>query len=279
MNKEEFHKQLLENHLASKDIPSVYVVREFYQKLLVWLYPEFCEKNFSSIQEIIQEEEELRHRLRKMLEKLPTSAEAESLVEAFFKTIPELYSTLKKDLKAMLEGDPAATSESEIIRSYPGFYAIIAYRIAHLIRILQIPILPRMITEFAHEKTGIDINPGALIGEYFCIDHGTGVVIGETSIIGNNVKIYQGVTLGALSVRKEDAKSKRHPTLEDNVVVYAGATILGGTTIIGKNSIIGGNVWITKSVPSDSKVYYQTKMFDDNQIEDDSNISENKYHS
>jgi serine O-acetyltransferase len=161
----------------------------------------------------------------------------------------------------MYAGDPAAKSRTEILRSYPGFYAIAAYRIANQMHRQGIQLIPRMITELAHSRTGIDIHPGATIGQYFCIDHGTGVVIGETTVIGDHVKIYQGVTLGALSVEKADADKKRHPTIEDHVVIYAGATILGGKTTIGKNSVIGGNVWLTKSVPAGSKVYYQAQMY------------------
>src|SRR5688500_13033388 len=161
----------------------------------------------------------------------------------------------------MFEGDPAAKSRSEVIRTYPGFYAIAAYRIAYELHSLGIHGISRIITEHAHSKTGIDIHPGAKIGNHFCIDHGTGVVIGETAVIGNHVKIYQGVTLGALSVSKDDAEKKRHPTLEDHVVVYAGATILGGATVIGHHSIVGGNVWLTRSVPPHSKIYYQAKMY------------------
>src|SRR5690554_430759 len=164
----------------------------------------------------------------------------------------------------MYTGDPAAKSKTEIVRSYPGFYAIAAYRIAHLLYRQGIALIPRMITEFAHSKTGVDIHPGARIGSYFCIDHGTGVVIGETAVVGDYVKIYQGVTLGALSVNKEDADKKRHPTIEDQVVIYAGATILGGETTVGRESVIGGNVWLTKSVPPQSKIYYQIKMYDAN---------------
>ena len=165
---------------------------------------------------------------------------------------------------SMYEGDPAAKSESEVVRTYPGFYAIAAYRLAHELHLLGVEGIPRVITEFAHSKTGIDIHPAAKIGEHFCIDHGTGVVIGETTIIGNHVKIYQGVTLGALSVDKSDAEKKRHPTIEDRVVIYAGATILGGETTIGHDSIIGGNVWLTQSVPPQSKIYYQPKMYNGN---------------
>jgi serine O-acetyltransferase len=160
----------------------------------------------------------------------------------------------------MHEGDPASRNKEEVIRAYPGFVAISAYRIAHELQHLQVENIPRMITEYAHSTTGIDIHPSAIIGENFCIDHGTGIVIGETTEIGNHVKIYQGVTLGALSVRKEDARVKRHPTIRDHVVLYAGATILGGNTVIGEHSVIGGNVWLTSSVPPYSKIYYQARM-------------------
>ncbi|MEM6297842.1 MAG: serine acetyltransferase, partial [Bacteroidota bacterium] len=160
--------------------------------------------------------------------------------------------------KAMYAGDPAAKSLTEVIRTYPGFYAVAAHRIANCIHRIGIALMPRVISEHANSKTGIDIHPGARIGRNFCIDHGTGVVIGETCVIGDNVKIYQGVTLGALSVRKEDAAKKRHPTIEDHVVIYAGATILGGNTIVGHDSIIGGNVWLTASVEPFSKVYYKS---------------------
>ena len=160
----------------------------------------------------------------------------------------------------MYSGDPAAKSINEVVQTYPGFYAIAAFRIANELHRLGSVGIPRVITEHAHSKTGIDIHPGAKIGAHFCIDHGTGVVIGETTVIGNHVKIYQGVTLGALSVDKSDAERKRHPTIEDNVVIYAGATILGGETVIGHDSVIGGNVWLTRSVPPHSKIYYQAKM-------------------
>jgi serine O-acetyltransferase len=169
----------------------------------------------------------------------------------------------------MYEGDPAAKSKSEVVRTYPGFYAIAAYRLAHELYRLGVQDIPRVITEHAHSKTGIDIHPAAKIGEHFCIDHGTGIVIGETTIIGNHVKIYQGVTLGALSVDKHDAETKRHPTIEDHVVIYAAATILGGETIIGHDSVIGGNVWLTQSVPAYSKIYYQAKMYNGDTEETD----------
>ena len=161
-----------------------------------------------------------------------------------------------KDVEAQLAGDPAAGSKDEVILAYPGLYTIFIYRYAHVLYELKVPMLPRIMSEYAHGKTGIDINPGAEIGEYFFIDHGTGIVIGETCEIGNHVKIYQGVTLGALSLRKGQALSgtKRHPTIEDNVVIYANATILGGNTVIGKNSVVAGNTFVIESIPADTTV-------------------------
>jgi serine O-acetyltransferase len=176
----------------------------------------------------------------------------------FLETVPTIRKTLATDVRAAFEGDPAAQSYDEIIFSYPGIYAITIYRMAHELFTLNIPLLPRIMTEHAHSITGIDIHPGANIGESFVIDHGTGVVIGETCDIGNNVRLYQGVTLGALSVPKGEVQQlkgkKRHPTIETDVIVYSGATILGGDTIIGERSVIGGNVWLTKSVPPDTTV-------------------------
>lgn len=185
-----------------------------------------------------------------------TKEEAERIALKFIHKIPDIQQLIFKDVEAELEGDPAANSMEEIIFSYPGVYAIYVYRIAHILYEENVPFIPRIMTEYAHSKTGIDINPGAKIGEYFFIDHGTGIVIGETTIIGNHVKIYQGVTLGALSTRKGQELSgvKRHPTIEDNVVIYANTTVLGGETIIGKNSIIAGNTFITASVPEDTRV-------------------------
>lgn len=180
---------------------------------------------------------------------------AESAKE-FVKALPEIQKTIFKDVEAGFNGDPAANSRGEIIVSYPGLFAIFVYRIAHILYTLDIPMIPRMMTEYAHGKTGIDINPGATIGEYFFIDHGTGVVIGETTTIGKNVKIYQGVTLGALSTRKGQALSgvKRHPTIEDDVTIYSGSSILGGETVVGKGAIIGGNAFITSSIAPNTKV-------------------------
>jgi len=177
----------------------------------------------------------------------------------FLHCLPELRKTLAKDILAAYDGDPAAKGYDEIIFSYPGLGAITVYRIAHLLHSMSVPLIPRIMTEYAHSHTGIDIHPGAAIGESFFIDHGTGVVIGETASIGKHVRIYQGVTLGALSLSKAECKRlrnrKRHPTLEDDVIIYANATILGGETVVGARSVIGGNVWLTHSVPPDTEVF------------------------
>jgi serine O-acetyltransferase len=162
---------------------------------------------------------------------------------------------LLDDANAFTKFDPASESVEEVILCYPGFFSIAVYRLAHVLYNLRVPILPRVMTEYAHSITGVDIHPGAQIGKCFFIDHGTGTVIGETTLIGDNVKIYQGVTLGALFVEKKMAKKKRHPTIEDNVIIYARSTILGGETVIGHDTVIGGNVWLTESVPPNSLVY------------------------
>lgn len=184
-----------------------------------------------------------------------------SICKSFFAKIPKVREYLETDIKATIDGDPAAECKEEIILAYPGLRAIAVYRLAHELYVLNVPLLPRLMTEYAHSVTGIDINPGAAIGKSFFIDHGTGIVIGETSIIGENVKIYQGVTIGALSTRggRKLSGSKRHPTLEDNVTIYSGASVLGGDTIIGKNAVIGGNAFITSSIPSDTKVYLKNQ--------------------
>ena len=182
-------------------------------------------------------------------------AASEMIVESFFEELPAIRRALSLDMQANFRGDPAAKSVEEVILSYPGFQAVVVHRLAHYFWKAQVPLISRMMSEFVHGSTGIDIHPGAQIGESFFIDHGTGVVIGETTIIGKNVKLYQGVTLGALSVKKEEGNKKRHPTIEDDVTIYSNATILGGETVIGRGSIIGGNVWITESVPPNTTVY------------------------
>ena len=183
-------------------------------------------------------------------------SEGEKISLQFFERIPEVRRLTQTDLDAAYDGDPAAFNKPEIIFSYPGQFAIMVNRIAHELHLLGVPIIPRIMTEYAHTKTGIDIHPGATLGEYFFIDHGTGIVIGETAEIGNNVKIYQGVTIGALSTREGQKLhgKKRHPTIEDNVTIYAGASILGGDTVIGHDSVIGANAFITSSVSSNTKV-------------------------
>ena len=181
---------------------------------------------------------------------------AEEIAFEFMNRIPKIREFIETDVQAAYDGDPAAYNKDEIIYSYPGLYAILVNRIAHELFLLEVPLIPRIMTEYAHSKTGIDIHPGASIGKYFFIDHGTGIVIGETTIIGNNVKVYQGVTLGALSTRGGQSlkNKKRHPTIEDNVTIYSGASILGGETVVGKDVVIGGNAFITKSVPEGAKV-------------------------
>lgn len=183
--------------------------------------------------------------------------QSEKIAKDFIEGLPSVHKLLTKDVHATFEGDPAASSLEEIIFSYPGFYAILVYRIANLLYRMKVPFIPRIMSEYAHGKTGVDINPGATIGEYFFIDHGTGIVIGETTIIGDHVKIYQGVTLGALSPRKGQSLSgvKRHPTVCDGVTIYSGASILGGETVIGKDAVIGGNSFITESVADGARVY------------------------
>ena len=199
--------------------------------------------------------------LEKEIALLMPGKDAKAIVSAFVARLPEVRRLVNTDVEAAYEGDPAATSTMEVVMAYPGLYAVTIHRLAHELYNLKVPIIPRIMSELAHSKTGIDIHPGATIGERFFIDHGTGVVIGETTVIGKNVKLYQGVTLGAKSFQKDPETGalvkgiKRHPNVEDNVVIYAGATILGGDTTIGHDSEIGGSVWLIESVPPNSRVY------------------------
>lgn len=261
-----FLNKLFQAHKECPDCPSPAAVIHFFDELLGTLFPDFAKKPFTSPRELELHMQELQLQLGQLLYKCPSKQAdgKEVITETFFSQLPLLHTHLSQDITAMYEGDPAAQNPREVVRTYPGFYAIAAYRVAHALHALGILALPRIITEYAHSRTGVDIHPGAKIGDYFCIDHGTGIVIGETTEIGNHVKIYQGVTLGALSVNKEDAKKKRHPTIEDHVVLYAGATILGGETRIGHHSVVGGNVWVTKSLAPFTKVYYQAKMYNEN---------------
>ncbi|AEL26361.1 serine O-acetyltransferase [Cyclobacterium marinum] len=261
-----FLSRLQKAHSLCPGCPSPKVINRFFGEVLGLMFPEHANEVLKDKDSLQVKFSGLRLQLSDILKKNVAlhKADGEALASEFFdKLEKEVYDKLHEDLDAMYKGDPAAKSKTEIIRCYPGFYAISAYRVAHLLHRLGVALIPRMITEYAHSKTGVDIHPGASIGRFFCIDHATGIVIGETTIVGDRVKIYQGVTLGALSVKKEDADKKRHPTIENDVVIYAGATILGGDTVIGEGSVVGGNVWLTKSIPAKSKIYYQTKLLDD----------------
>lgn len=255
----QFIDRLYDAHRQAPQIPSPQQVCSWLNGLLKLLFPELADHDYNNVREFEKDFQSNQLELFKILQTiekdLPTPTEATET--AFYERLSEVYDAIQKDADAILKGDPAAASRTEVIRTYPGFFAIAVYRLAHEFYKLGVPLIPRILTEHAHRETGIDIHPGASIGERFCIDHGTGIVIGETVEIGNDVKIYQGVTLGALSVKKEFAKTKRHPTIEDGVIIYAGATILGGNTIIGHDSIIGGNVWIVKSVEPNSRIYYR----------------------
>lgn len=264
----QFVEKLFNSHRNTQRVPSPMQVCGWLNGLLKLLFPELADRKYLNIREFEQHYGEIKLELYTILQTMEGDlpATAEDIEDRFLAQLPKVYELLKKDADALLLGDPAAVSKTEVIRTYPGFFAISVYRLAHEFHLLGVPLIPRILTEYAHSETGIDIHPGATIGASFCIDHGTGAVIGETVEIGNYVKIYQGVTLGALSVRKEFAKTKRHPTIEDNVVIYSGATILGGETIIGRDSIIGGNVWITKSVPPGSRVYYRQEEAMDEMI-------------
>ena len=221
----------------------------------------FLPKQINTDDQIYNDFEKLGKLLFDLLESTVTDeVSSENQTNAFFMALPDIYDKLILDAESILKFDPATESLEEILLSYPGFFATYVYRISHQLWIQEIKILPRVISEYAHSRTGIDIHPGAVIGEHFFIDHGTGIVIGETTVIGNHVKLYQGVTLGALYVSKDKANEKRHPNIEDHVIIYSGATILGGDTTIGRDSIIGGNVWITQNVPSSSLVYNKSEI-------------------
>jgi serine O-acetyltransferase len=238
-------------------------VQAVTQRLLGLLFPHLSEVKRLSPEAFAHELKQLAHRLEVLVAPLVSQEPASALPSAFFEALPRLQLLMEADAQCMYAGDPAATSVDEVILAYPGFRAVAIYRLAHQLHQLGVPVIPRLMTEWAHQETGIDIHPGAQIGRSFCIDHGTGVVIGETTVIGDQVKVYQGVTLGALSVEKSMAQTQRHPTIGDRVVIYANATILGGDTMIGHDSIIGGNVWLTRSLPPHSVVYHrgQNRIF------------------
>lgn len=259
--KSDFLQKIATAHQKPKALPGASEIDVFLVRLLEFLFPELNNVRLDSESALSAEFSSIKLAFERLLEKTSAceSDEVISICEYFFKNLETVYDRCLEDAEAILNGDPAAFDRKEVIRTYPGFLAIAIYRIANIMAQIEVPYLPRIFTEYAHSKTGIDIHPKAQIGRYFCIDHGTGVVIGETTNIGDHVKLYQGVTLGALSVSKEMAKVKRHPTIGDHVVIYAGATILGGETNIGSHSIIGGNAWITESIQPNSRVYYQSE--------------------
>ncbi len=235
---------------------------DLLNELIDFLFPHFSNKVYYSPKDVIAKLQLLERNVISLL-KITTNkkdADIERTAGKFISGIPIIHDKLWDDAEAIYKGDPAAESVDEVILAYPGFMAILIYRLAHELYKLEISIIPRIFTEHAHRMTGIDIHPGAEIDSPFFIDHGTGIVIGETTEIGKNVKIYQGVTLGALSVEKSLSHKKRHPTIQDDVIIYSQAVILGGETVIGRNSIIGGNAWITQSIPPNSVVYSKSEV-------------------
>jgi len=241
------------------ELPAWADTRQFLDNLLGILFPHFSSTPFHSAREIDARFELVARDLIEAL--LPVAhtmqVKASDVADAFLDRLPNVWDGLWLDAEAIYRGDPAAESVDEVISAYPGFLAIAIHRISHEFWRLGVPIFPRMLAEVAHQRTGIDIHPGAAIGPSFCIDHGTGVVIGETAVVGAHVKIYQGVTLGALSVDKALSGTRRHPTIGDRVVIYSHATILGGSTVVGHDSVIGGNVWLTASVPPHARLYHR----------------------
>jgi serine O-acetyltransferase len=267
MNQElkgDFFRRITEqNSLYRYRTPSRQDSGRFLQRLMDFMFPlsQDCKelKSERNLEEAFLDiHQQLLCLLKPLEDRLPN--DCKYIAEEFLSHLPATYESILLDAKAITDNDPASVGIEEVITLYPGFFAIATYRIAHVIVQCGVPLLPRMLTEYAHGQTGIDIHPNAVIGQSFFIDHGTGVVIGETTHIGNHVKIYQGVTLGATHVTKSLADVKRHPTIENHVVIYANATILGGKTVIGHHSVIGGNAWLTKSVPPYSQVYHQSNI-------------------
>lgn len=235
-------------------------VAAFADALLATLFPQLSDDGTATADDLGAQLVLARHDLRRLVEPISGPAEATRVVGGLAAALPAIHAALVLDAEAISAGDPAAESVDEVIAAYPGFLAIAIHRIAHEIHRLGVPILPRLLSEVAHTRTGIDIHPGATIGRSFCIDHGTGIVVGETALIGDWVKLYQGVTLGALSVAKSAAGTKRHPTIGDRVVIYANATVLGGDTTVGDDTIVGGNVFLTTSVPPGSLVSQSSQV-------------------
>ena len=230
---------------------------EFVEQVLAFLFPHFAPAVHCEREALAAEYAELERVASELVEAFVGEAVAREPVRTLLQTLPTIRAALMEDAHFILASDPAAISVDEVILAYPGFFATACYRVAHCLHVLDVPLLPRLITEHAHQRTGIDIHPGARIGVPFAIDHGTGLVIGETADVGARVRMYQGVTLGALSVDKGAASAKRHPTIGDDVVLYANATVLGGRTVVGAGSVIGGNVWLTRSVPERTVVSHR----------------------
>jgi serine O-acetyltransferase len=262
------------NHVGGANLPSQEHIVDVLQALRKVLFPGFYDQSpveattlpYLTGERVVWIYRHLSEEINRCLcyecrenghcERIPACQErSRQIALDLLRELPQIRALLQLDVEATLSGDPAARSSSEVILAYPGIAAITVYRLAHFLYQREVPLLPRIMTEHIHSLTGIDIHPGASIGHSFSIDHGTGIVIGETTTIGNRVKLYQGVTLGALSVARSMQGVKRHPTIEDDVIVYAGATILGGDTVVGHNSVIGGNVWLVESVPPHSTVY------------------------
>lgn len=243
------------------ETPSMVKTHEFVDNIIHLLFPIKlnCQTDEKSLESELEKCSanlmDLLHTIKDSLAMTP-----KEVTDAFYKQLPGAYDAMLNDANAVARFDPASSCVEEIILCYPGFYCMSVYRMAHILHTLNVPVLPRVMMEYVHGKTGIDIHPGASIDTPFFIDHGTGVVIGETAVIGKNVKIYQGVTLGALTVEKSMANTKRHPSIEDNVTIYAGSTILGGNTVIGHDTVIGGNTWITESILPHSVVYRQHRV-------------------
>jgi serine O-acetyltransferase len=255
-----FAAELAASRREASGLPLKRRVAGFADDLLGLLFPQLSEEADATEEEIQARLSLIRRDLRDLVRGLEDPVRADQVARAFAIALPDVYDRIRLDADAIVAGDPAAESIDEVVAAYPGFLAIAIHRVAHEIHRLGVRILPRLLTEVAHTRTGIDIHPGATIGRSFCIDHGTGIVIGETAVIGDDVKLYQGVTLGALSVSKSAAGTKRHPTIQDRVVIYANATVLGGETVVGHDSVIGGNVFVTNSVPPHSVVYQTSQV-------------------
>jgi serine O-acetyltransferase len=255
-----FYQEIAKQHQELLILPEKKLIHQFIDELFSILFSN-TSKSFGSLVTIEHKFVALEKQFDDLvLDFAPKNKQNKEQTKTFFEAIPHLHKKALNDAQTIFTKDPAAKSLEEVLYSYPGFFAISVYRFSHQLWEQDLKLLARTISEYAHIKTSIEIHPGAQIGTDFAIDHGTGIVIGETAVIGNNVQIYQGVTLGALSVKKEEAFLKRHPTIEDNVIIYANSTILGGQTTVGRDSIIGGNVWLTYTVPSNSVVYHKNEI-------------------